>query len=83
MLLHRPLEGTAGAGKTRVNDECAWIAAELSFRVGRGGTESVTHIELGALFDALFEGDSPFGRPPCIAQRPRGPGVRLLASPGP
>jgi DNA-binding CsgD family transcriptional regulator len=57
------LEGTAGAGKTRLNDECARIAAELSFRVGRGGTESVTHIELGALFDALFEGDSPLADP--------------------
>ena len=57
------LEGTAGAGKTRLNDKYARIAAELSFRVGRGGTESVTRIELGALFDALFEGDSPLADP--------------------
>jgi DNA-binding CsgD family transcriptional regulator len=53
------LEGSAGAGKTRLIDECARIATELSFRVGRGGTELAEHIELGALFDALFEGESP------------------------
>jgi predicted ATPase len=53
------LEGSAGVGKSRLNDECARIATELSFRVGRGGTEPAKHIELGALFDALFEGDSP------------------------
>jgi DNA-binding CsgD family transcriptional regulator len=53
------LEGSAGAGKTRLIDECALVATELSFRVGRGGTESAKLIELGALFEALFEGDRP------------------------
>jgi DNA-binding CsgD family transcriptional regulator len=53
------VEGSAGLGKTRLLDECARIASELSFRVGRGGTEPGRVIELGALFDALFEGDPP------------------------
>ena len=35
------------------------MAQELSFRVGRGAAESGRAIELGALFDALFEGQPP------------------------
>jgi DNA-binding CsgD family transcriptional regulator len=53
------VEGSAGLGKTRLLDECASMAAELSFRVGRGAAEPGRLIELGALFDALFEGDRP------------------------
>ncbi len=53
------VEGSAGLGKTRLLDECVSLAGELSFRVGRGAAEPGRVIELGALFDALFEGDSP------------------------
>src|ERR1700733_1259914 len=53
------LEGSAGLGKTRLLDECVSMAAELSFRVGRGAVEPGRVIELGALFDALFEGSPP------------------------
>src|SRR5208282_5487232 len=53
------VEGSAGLGKTRLLDECVSIAGELSFRVGRGAAEPGRVIELGALFDALFEGQSP------------------------
>jgi predicted ATPase len=53
------VEGTAGLGKTRLLDECVSMAGELSFRVGRGATDPGRVIELGALFDALFEGDPP------------------------
>ncbi len=53
------VEGSAGLGKTRLLDECASIARQLSFRVGRGAAEPGRLIELGALFDALFEGDPP------------------------
>src|ERR1700691_39615 len=53
------VEGSAGLGKTRLLDECASMAGELSFRVGRGAAEPGRAIELGALFDALFEGDPP------------------------
>ncbi len=35
------------------------MAGELSFRVGRGAAEPERAIELGALFDALFEGEPP------------------------
>src|SRR6202042_3720419 len=35
------------------------LAGELSFRVGRGAAEPGRVIELGALFDAVFEGDPP------------------------
>jgi DNA-binding CsgD family transcriptional regulator len=35
------------------------MAQELSFRVGRGAAEPGRAIELGALFDALFEGEPP------------------------
>jgi hypothetical protein len=51
--------GSAGLGKTRLLDECVSMVAELSFRVGRGAAEPGRVIELGALFDALFEGDPP------------------------
>src|SRR5580698_11017030 len=53
------VEGSAGLGKTRLLDECVSIGAELSFLVGRGAAEPGRVIELGALFDALFEGDTP------------------------
>ena len=53
------VEGSAGLGKTRLLDECVSMAQELSFRVGRGAAEPGRAIELGALFDALFEGDPP------------------------
>src|SRR6204780_2159256 len=53
------VEGSAGLGKTRLLDECVSMAGQLSFRVGRGAAEPGRLIELGALFDALFEGDPP------------------------
>lgn len=53
------VEGSAGLGKTRLLDECVSMAVELSFRVGRGAAEPGRVIKLGALFDALFEGDPP------------------------
>jgi DNA-binding CsgD family transcriptional regulator/tetratricopeptide (TPR) repeat protein len=53
------VEGSAGLGKTRLLDECVSMAPELSFRVGRGAAEPGRVIELGALFDALFEGEQP------------------------
>jgi DNA-binding CsgD family transcriptional regulator len=53
------VEGSAGLGKTRLLDECVFMAQELSFRVGRGAAEPGRAIELGALFDALFEGEPP------------------------
>jgi DNA-binding CsgD family transcriptional regulator len=53
------VEGSAGSGKTRLLDETERIARDLSFRVGRGSTEPGRVMELGALFDAIFEGDQP------------------------
>ncbi|HEY2437649.1 MAG TPA: AAA family ATPase, partial [Solirubrobacteraceae bacterium] len=54
------VEGRAGLGKTRLLDACASMAAERSFRVGRGVTEPHREVvELAALFDALFDGDDP------------------------
>jgi len=53
------VEGSAGLGKTRLLDECVSMAAELSFLVGGGAAEPGRVIELGALFDALFEGSPP------------------------
>jgi DNA-binding CsgD family transcriptional regulator len=53
------VEGSAGLGKTRLLDECVSMAGQLSFRVGRGAAEPGRVIELGALFDALFDGDPP------------------------
>ena len=53
------VEGSAGLGKTRLLDECVSVAQELSFRVGRGVADPGRVIELGALFDALFEGNPP------------------------
>jgi DNA-binding CsgD family transcriptional regulator len=54
------VEGRAGLGKTRLLDACASMAAERSFRVGRGVTEPRRQVvELDALFDALFDGDKP------------------------
>jgi DNA-binding CsgD family transcriptional regulator len=51
------VEGSAGLGKTRLLDECVSMAG--TFLVGRGAAEPGRVIELGALFDALFEGDPP------------------------
>ena len=54
------VEGRAGSGKTRLMDACASMAAERSFRVGRGVMElSRRVVELDALFDALFDGNEP------------------------
>jgi DNA-binding CsgD family transcriptional regulator len=54
------VEGRAGLGKTRLLDACASMAAERSFRVGRGVAEPHRRVvELDALFDALFDGDKP------------------------
>jgi DNA-binding CsgD family transcriptional regulator len=53
------VEGRAGLGKTRLLDACASMAAERSFRVGRGAAEQHRRLELDALFDALFDGDKP------------------------
>jgi DNA-binding CsgD family transcriptional regulator len=54
------VEGRAGSGKTRLLDACASMAAERSFRVGRGVMElSRRVVELDALLDALFDGDEP------------------------
>src|ERR1700678_2007161 len=51
------VEGSAGLGKTRLLDECVSMAG--TFLVGRGTAEPGRVIELGALFDALFEGEPP------------------------
>jgi DNA-binding CsgD family transcriptional regulator len=54
------VEGRAGLGKTRLLDACVTMAAERSFRVGRGVTEPHRQVvELAALFDALFDGEHP------------------------
>jgi len=54
------VEGRAGLGKTRLLDACVSMAAERSFRVGRGVAEPHRRVvELDVLFDALFGGDKP------------------------
>jgi DNA-binding CsgD family transcriptional regulator len=54
------VEGRAGLGKTRLLDACASMAAERSFRVGRGVAEPHRRaVELDVLFDALFGGRDP------------------------
>jgi DNA-binding CsgD family transcriptional regulator/tetratricopeptide (TPR) repeat protein len=53
------VEGRAGLGKTRLLDACASMAAERSFRVGRGVAEPRRAVELDVLFDALFGGGEP------------------------
>ena len=54
------VEGRAGLGKTRLLDACSSMAAERSFRVGRGVAEPHRRaVELDALFDALFGGGEP------------------------
>ena len=54
------IEGSPGLGKTRLLEECAALAAGMSFRVGHGSADpgSLTDA-LGALYEALFEGDTP------------------------
>jgi predicted ATPase len=54
------VEGRAGLGKTRLLDACASMAAERSFRVGRGVAEPHRRaVELDVLLDALFGGGEP------------------------
>ena len=54
------VEGRAGLGKTRLLDACASMAAERSFRVGRGVAEPHRRAAgLDVLFDALFSGEDP------------------------
>ena len=54
------IEGRAGLGKTRLLEECAALAAEMSFRVGQGTEEpGRSVVELEALLNALFGGDKP------------------------
>jgi len=54
------IEGRAGLGKTRLLEECAALAAEMSFRVGQGTAEpGRSVVELEALLNALFGGDKP------------------------
>ncbi|MGD0312899.1 MAG: LuxR C-terminal-related transcriptional regulator [Acidimicrobiales bacterium] len=54
------IEGSPGLGKTRLLEECAALANGMSFRIGLGAAESGrSGDELGALFDALFEGHPP------------------------
>jgi DNA-binding CsgD family transcriptional regulator len=54
------VEGRAGLGKTRLLEACASMAAERSFRVGRGVAEPHRRAAgLDVLLDALFSGDDP------------------------
>ena len=54
------VEGRPGLGKTRLLEACASMAAERSFRVGRGVAEPHRRAAgLDVLFDALFSGDDP------------------------
>jgi DNA-binding CsgD family transcriptional regulator len=54
------VEGRAGLGKTRLLEACASMAAERSFRVGRGVAEPHRRATgLDVLFDALFSGEAP------------------------
>jgi DNA-binding CsgD family transcriptional regulator len=55
------IEGSAGAGKTKLVDTSMKLASELGFCVGRGAVEpyAAGPTELEPLFDALFDGPSP------------------------
>src|SRR4029079_13498350 len=54
------VEGRAGLGKTRLIDACASLASGMSFRVGRGRAEpGRSGVDLGALLDAIFDGEDP------------------------
>ncbi|MDX6490997.1 MAG: hypothetical protein QOD43_1242 [Gaiellaceae bacterium] len=54
------VEGRAGLGKTRLIDACASLASGMSFRVGRGSAEpGRSVVDLGALLDAMFDGEDP------------------------
>ena len=54
------IEGRAGLGKTRLLEECAALAASMSFRVGQGVAEpGRSVVDLEALLNALFGGDKP------------------------
>ena len=54
------IEGSPGLGKTRLLEECAALAAGMSFRVGHGSADPGPLTDaLGALYEALFEGDTP------------------------
>jgi predicted ATPase len=55
------IEGSTGAGKTKLVDASMELARNLGFRVGHGAVEpyAAGPTELEPLFDALFEGSSP------------------------
>ncbi len=54
------IEGSPGLGKTRLLEECAALAAGMSYRIGHGSAEPGPLTDaLGALYEALFEGDTP------------------------
>jgi DNA-binding CsgD family transcriptional regulator/tetratricopeptide (TPR) repeat protein len=55
------IEGSAGAGKTKLVDASMELANDLGFCVGHGAVEPYASgpTELEPLFDALFEGPSP------------------------
>jgi DNA-binding CsgD family transcriptional regulator len=62
------IEGRAGLGKTRLLETCASMAAERSFRVGRGVAEPHRRAAgLDVLFDALFSGDDPLIAPDALS----------------
>ena len=77
------VEGRAGLGKTRLLDACASMAAERSFRVGRGVAEPHRRVvELDALFDALFDGDKPLVARDALSDHARVPRAEVLALAG-
>ena len=53
------IEGSAGAGKTKLVDASMELASDLGFCVGRGSVDAAGPTELEPLFDALFEGPTP------------------------
>jgi hypothetical protein len=73
------VEERGGLDKSRLLDACASMAAERSFRVGRGVAEPHRRaVELDVLFDALFGGRKPSSRATpsatCTPVRNRGSG---------
>lgn len=54
------LEGRAGVGKTRLLNACMSMAADMSFRVGRGTAEPGCGVlGLEVFLNALFDGQAP------------------------
>src|SRR5580698_399146 len=53
------VDGSAGLSQAGLLGECGSMAGRCAVGVGRGAAEPGRPIELGALFDALFEGDPP------------------------